>query len=69
MTKYRHYKGGIYEQVCVATLESDPNVQMMVYKAANGTIWTRPVAVFFELVDFQGQQIPRFAPVDAISIR
>lgn len=64
MTEYRHYKGGIYELVCIATLESDPEVQMVVYKAANGTIWTRPAPIFFELVEFNGQQVPRFALIE-----
>jgi hypothetical protein len=60
--QYRHYKGGLYELVCVATLESD-HTEMIVYRAANGSIWTRPKHVFFELVDVDGHKIPRFAPV------
>jgi hypothetical protein len=64
MSKFRHYKGGLYDLVCMASLESDPTVQMVVYKAANGTIWTRPAAVFFELVDCQGQKIPRFQLIE-----
>lgn len=62
--RYRHYKGGIYERVCEATLESDPSVTMMVYRSANGTIWTRPLSVFFEMVTVDGVQVPRFAPLD-----
>nr|WKF61639.1 hypothetical protein HUO10_006171 [Paraburkholderia busanensis] len=61
---YRHYKGGLYERVCEATLESDPSVTMIVYKAANGTIWTRPASVFFELVEVNGVKVPRFAAID-----
>jgi len=64
MTEYRHYKGGVYELVCIATLESDPEVQMVVYKAANGTVWTRPAHIFFEQVEFQGQQVPRFSLIE-----
>jgi len=64
MTKYRHYKGGIYELVCVARLESDPDVQMIVYRSENGTIWTRPESVFFELVDFNQKQVQRFTAID-----
>ena len=60
--QYRHYKGGLYELVCIATLESDLSA-MVVYRAADGSIWTRPKAVFFELVDVDGQRVPRFAPV------
>lgn len=62
--RYRHYKGGLYELVCEAILESDPSVTMIVYKAANGTIWTRPASVFFEQIDVDGQRVQRFAPVD-----
>lgn len=61
--KYRHYKGGIYEIVCEAKLESDPSVIMIVYKSESGLIWTRPRNVFFELVQHEGNTVPRFAPV------
>ena len=60
--QYRHYKGGLYELVCEATLESD-NSPMIVYRAANGSVWIRPKDVFFELVEVEGQLVPRFAPV------
>jgi hypothetical protein len=60
--QYRHYKGGLYEFVCEATLESDLT-PLVVYRAANGTVWVRPKAVFFELVEVDGKQVPRFAPV------
>jgi hypothetical protein len=62
--RFQHYKGGIYELVCEATLESDPKVTMIVYRAANGTIWTRPASVFFELVERDGTLVPRFKPID-----
>ena len=62
--RYRHYKGGLYEFVCEATLEADLS-PLVVYRAANGTVWVRPKAVFFEAVDVDGQSVPRFAPVDA----
>ncbi|CAB3710895.1 DUF1653 domain-containing protein [Paraburkholderia rhynchosiae] len=62
--RYRHYKGGIYELICEATLESDPTVTMIVYKASNGTIWTRPAAVFFEPVEHDGVKVARFTLID-----
>jgi len=61
--KYRHYKGGIYEFVCEAKLEADPDVTMIVYKSADGSIWTRPITVFFEQVELEGKSVPRFAPI------
>lgn len=63
MIRFRHYKGGLYELVCEATLESD-HTPMVVYRAADGTIWCRPKAVFYELVNVDGQLVPRFAPVN-----
>jgi hypothetical protein len=61
--KYRHYKAGIYQMVCEAHLEAEPNVMMVVYKSADGTIWTRPKQVFFEEVMHEGLLVPRFAPI------
>jgi hypothetical protein len=62
VTKFRHYKGGIYELVCVATLESDLS-PMIVYRAANGSLWIRPETVFFEMVDVDGVSVQRFTPL------
>jgi hypothetical protein len=61
-TQFRHYKGGIYDLVCEATLESDLST-MIVYKAANGSIWCRPREVFFEIIEVDGKRcsaLPRF---------
>ncbi len=61
--RYRHYKGGLYELICEARLEPDPTVMMMVYRSeADGTVWTRPKEVFFEMVEHEGKSVPRFAP-------
>lgn len=60
--RFKHYKGGEYELVCEATMESD-HTPLIVYRAANGSIWCRPRAVFFEEVEVDGQRVPRFAPV------
>ena len=62
MIQYRHYKGGLYELVCEATLEADLT-PMIIFRADDGSIWARPKAVFFELVEVDGKMVPRFAPV------
>jgi hypothetical protein len=62
--RFRHYKGGIYELVCEAKLEADPAVTMIVYRAADGTIWTRPASVFFEVVEHDGVRVPRFTAIN-----
>ena len=61
---YRHYKGGLYQLVCEATLEAD-HTPVIVYRGADGTTWVRPRAAFFELVEVDGQSVLRFSPVAA----
>ncbi|MDK2123448.1 DUF1653 domain-containing protein [Parachitinimonas caeni] len=62
--QYRHFKGGIYEFLHEARLESDPTITMIVYRASDGSVWTRPSSVFFELIEHNGQQVQRFTPID-----
>jgi len=66
--KYRHYKGGVYELVCEAIQESDLS-PVIVYRSHNGSIWTRPKAVFFEIVEVDGVLVPRFAAIDDDEVR
>lgn len=61
--RFQHYKGGIYELVCEATLESDLST-MIVYRAANGSIWCRPRQVFFEMIEVDDKQVQRFTPME-----
>ncbi|MEB0138774.1 DUF1653 domain-containing protein [Undibacterium sp. CCC2.1] len=62
--RFRHYKGGIYEFVCEATQEADLSA-VIVYRSANGRVWTRPKTVFFEMLDIDGRRVQRFAPTTA----
>lgn len=64
MTRFRHYKGGEYELVCEATMEADLT-PIIVYRAADGSIWCRPRAVFFEQIEVDGKQVQRFTPIEA----
>jgi len=63
--RFRHYKGGEYELVCEATMEADLT-PIIVYRAANGSIWCRPRAVFFEEVEVDGKRVARFAPIEPV---
>ncbi len=60
--KFKHYKGGVYEFVSEAILESDLT-PMIVYRAADGSVWIRPKTVFHEMVHCNGQEVPRFSLV------
>lgn len=61
--RYRHFKGGIYELVCEATLEADLT-PMVVYRAADGSVWIRPREVFFEQIEVDGVMQARFVRLD-----
>lgn len=61
---YRHYKGNLYEVVDVAT-HSETEERLVVYRALYGErgLWVRPLAMFTETVEVDGETVPRFAPV------
>jgi hypothetical protein len=60
--RYQHYKGGLYDVIGEARLESDLT-PMTVYRAADGSLWVRPSAVFHELIEIDGRLVARFAPL------
>ena len=66
--RYRHYKGGEYEVMCVARHSEtlDPLVVYRPLYIASG-LWVRPHAMFFGEVEMGGQRVPRFARVDQAS--
>lgn len=61
--KYKHYKGDIYDFICEAKLESNPQIIMIVYRAPDGSSWVRPREVFFELLEHDGKLVRRFEPI------
>lgn len=61
-TRYRHYKGGIYELVCEATQEADLQ-PAIVYRAPDGSLWIRPKSVFFEMITVAGKVVQRFTEI------
>lgn len=59
--KYRHYKGNEYEVIGVAK-NSETLDALVVYRALYGEheLWVRPLKMFVEGVEFNGQKMPRF---------
>ena len=58
---YRHYKGGRYE-VLGLVRHSETLAVHVLYRALHGArgLWVRPRAMFDEMVDVDGRQVPRF---------
>ena len=59
--KYRHFKGGEYELLFVAT-HSETLEPMVVYRALydEGGCWVRPRSMWCEMVEHNGQRVRRF---------
>lgn len=59
---YRHYKGPEYRVLGVAR-HSETEQQMVVYQALYGDygLWVRPLEMFCESVEVDGETVPRFA--------
>jgi len=66
--RYRHYKGKDYELVAVAR-HSETEEALVVYRTLYGDHgwWVRPLAMFQESVVHEGQVLPRFCYIGAMS--
>ncbi len=64
--KYRHFKGGEYELIAVAT-HSETMEPMVVYRALYGQmgLWVRPASMWTEIVERDGYRGPRFYQIEA----
>ncbi|MEO0442259.1 MAG: DUF1653 domain-containing protein [Pseudomonadota bacterium] len=60
--RYRHYKGGEYDVIAVAE-HSETRELLVVYRCLydNDSWWVRPLAMFKEAIELDGQRVPRFA--------
>ncbi len=58
---YRHFKGSQYEVIGVA-IHSETEESLVVYRPlyGEGGLWVRPLAMFTEDVERDGQVQPRF---------
>ena len=59
---YVHYKNGKHYTVIDVVRHSETEEWMVLYRAEYGYfgLWVRPLAMFMELVNFEGEQVPRF---------
>jgi hypothetical protein len=57
---YRHYKGKDYTVLGVAR-HSETQEELVVYRRYGGSqFWVRPKQMFLELLEIDGQAVPRF---------
>jgi hypothetical protein len=62
--KYRHYKGGVYTGICLAS-HTENDETLVIYRSENGGIWARPAPMFFGEVEIEpGIFIPRFEQIE-----
>ncbi|WP_259756164.1 DUF1653 domain-containing protein [Pseudomonas sp. GCEP-101] len=61
---YRHYKGQQYRVLGVAR-HSETEEELVIYQALYGEfgVWVRPLSMFTEAVEVNGEKVPRFALV------
>lgn len=64
--RYEHYRGKQYEVIGFAT-HSESLEELVIYKAlyyseefGDNTLWARSKMMFFEMVNIDGKEIPRF---------
>lgn len=59
--RYRHYKGKNYQVIGIAR-HSETGEQLVVYRTLYGDfdLWVRPVGMFTEEVEVDGESSPRF---------
>lgn len=68
--QYQHYKGGTYEVLGVAK-HSESQERLVVYRPlyGEGGLWVRPLSMFTEMVQQNGQTVPRFSLMAAAENR
>ena len=62
---YRHFKGGLYRVLGVAR-HSETLEELVVYQSCvdASQLWVRPLSMWNETVEWDGQKIRRFVPAD-----
>ncbi|MBY0328987.1 DUF1653 domain-containing protein [Patescibacteria group bacterium] len=60
---WKHYKGNDYK-IIILGKHSETAEDMVVYEQLHsGKIYIRPMNLFFNTVEWEGQQVPRFVKV------
>ena len=59
--KHRHFKGGEYEVIALAK-HSETMEDLVIYRElfGEGKVWARPASMFYQMVNIDGNLVPRF---------
>ena len=62
---YRHYKGNLYKVLCIGK-HTEAMEDLVIYQAMYGEqlIWCRPVNMWTEEIEFNGNKIKRFGLIE-----
>ena len=61
---YEHYKGNRYECLAIGKMATDEETPVAVYRALHtGLVWVRLLSEVEELVEVDGQMVPRFKKI------
>ena len=64
MKLYKHYKGGLYEFIGLAT-HTETGEVLVCYQSQNDKrMWIRPVEMFMGKVTVDGKEVLRFAEIN-----
>ena len=66
MTKYQHYKGGIYKLLSTSVYHTETNERLAVYENVEGKVFARPYDMFFEKVEVGGEMVDRFKEIKKV---
>lgn len=62
----RHYKGGIYRVLGIATHSETGEEHVVYYSVRDGKQWVRPRAMFDDIVEYYGQRVKRFVFLESL---
>lgn len=62
LTRFRHYKGGIYTYLHT-TKHTETEEELVCYQDAEGGLWSLPLVMWNEEVEYQGVRQQRFVPL------
>ncbi|WP_434667224.1 DUF1653 domain-containing protein [Aeromonas sp. NJAU223] len=61
--RYRHFKGGLYRVLTLAR-HTETGESLVIYQSEqDGEVYARPVPMFMEWIEHQGQVVSRFTPL------